>query len=244
MQGTDAPSSPSIGVRLGDNPVSPSLLGPDENPPSPFDPCPIAGSPVPELPRSDDDEGRSPVSAVHVEPSGQSVGIEADTRPLERDESPASISAASSTPVTLVNGVVVQLRRAGSSRASRAARPSEPSQASQTFVTSIIEKLEQSLRMQKRVRIQNGEASKYRHVSGGSKGPGVRAAKAEDQAKTNHLASLKARGVDNDQEASYLLAGFLGEKCYDRLAADALRTNAVHASILRRRDTQGVRNAR
>ena len=97
--------------------------------------------------------------------------------------------------------------------------------------------------MQKRVRIQNGEASKYRHVSGGSKGL-ERAAKAEDQAKTNHLASLKARGVDNDQEASYLLAGFLGEKCYDRLAADALRTNAVHASILRRRDTQGVRNAR
>ena len=32
-------------------------------------------------------------------------------------------SSAASVPVTLVNGVVVQLRRAGTSRASRAARP-------------------------------------------------------------------------------------------------------------------------
>lgn len=215
------------------------------------------------LPNSDEDEEwESPVGPSRattqrdlIPADGTMLDVETSTSiPKTGSRGPASFassssfkvqsSSAASVPVTLVNGVVVQLRRAGTSRASRAARPAEPSEASQSFVTSIIEQLEQSLRAQKRVRLQNGEASKYRHMGGGgSKGPGVRAAKVEDQAKTNHLASLKARGVDSDQEASYLLAGFLGEKCYDRLAEVALRTNAVHSSILKRRETQGVSNA-
>lgn len=239
------PLSPSLCILLaenGENPLSPSLLGPAEEP----------GSPVPMLPSSDEDEWDPPVATTGWadldarQPHRSPPPVAGEVETEEGGGACSSTTPSpclSTTPLTLVNGVVVQLRRAGTSRASRAARPSEPNEESQGFVAAIIEQLEQSLRVQKRVRIQNGEAAKYRHMSGGSKGPGVRAAKVEDQAKTNHLASLKARGVDNDQEASYLLAGFLGEKCYDRLAEVALRTNAVHSSILKRRETQGVRNA-
>jgi hypothetical protein len=144
--------------------------------------------------------------------------------------------------VVLSNGVVVKLHRAETRRASRAARPMEPSSATQDLVSAMLSHLEQSLLAEGRTRLQSSEAHKQRlqGVMGGYKGPGVRAETAEEQAKTNHIASLKARTVDAEQEASYLLCGLVAEKCYDRLAEAAFRTNAVQSSILDRRDTQGA----
>ena len=69
----------------------------------------------------------------------------------------------------------------------------------------------------------------------------MRAANAAEQAKTNHIATLKSRNVDADYEASWQLGGLIASKSYDRLTEAALAKNAVNSSITRRGPTQGVR---
>ncbi len=141
----------------------------------------------------------------------------------------------------LANGLTVEFFRAGSRRASRAARPSEGTREVQNVAEAIAVHCEQQLKALGRTRLKDGEGARHRTAVGGSKGPGVRAAKTEDQAKLNHVATLKARSVDScNQEASTLLNGYAAAQCYSRLLEAAFRANAVGAAITNRSPSQGA----
>lgn len=196
------------------------------------------GSPVPELP---DVDAENEDDWLPAEEAGDWLPPTARQDAVLHTE--PEVQASGDATTTLANGVTVQLHRACTSRASRAARPSLPTETAARAAAAAARQLEDTLRSTGRGLLRHRETGRSSTVSVGSKGPGVRADRPENQAKMNHLASIKARGVDNDQELSYLLAGFSCDNCYDRQAERVLRANAVNASILQRRGTQGVRDA-
>lgn len=77
---------------------------------------------------------------------------------------------------------------------------------------------------------------------GGAKGPGVRTV-AEKQAIVNHIASIKAKSIESHNvEPSFVLGGFSVPQMWDRLAENALRSNAVNSSVTNRRASEGASN--
>ena len=75
-----------------------------------------------------------------------------------------------------------------------------------------------------------------------NRGPGLRVS-ARDQMRMNHLASLKSKDVDAcNTEPAFLLGGYTAPILHDRLAENALKSNAVNSSVLGRKKTQGAAN--
>lgn len=120
------------------------------------------------------------------------------------------------------------------------ARPTEMSDDVQKIVDETARKKECELRLFGRTRLTTGHTARPRAAFCGLKGPGVQATTESEQARTNHIAGLKAMCVDSNQEASWQLCGYAATQCYDRLAEVVLRHNSVSSSITQRSPTQGA----
>ena len=147
------------------------------------------------------------------------------------------------TRLVRIKDQVVKFKRAPMKRASRAARPSEPSQMSRRVCMQLIQTRETELKRNGRTKLSPDDTIKYRSGSAsGGRGPAVRAQVEQEQARMNHIATLKARNVETyNNEASFLLWGNTSEQCYDKLAESALRANAGNSSVTKRNATQGRR---
>lgn len=89
---------------------------------------------------------------------------------------------------------------------------------------------------------KDSQAFRSHRALNASKGPGVRVSSRE-QAKMNHIASLKAKDIDTQNtEPAFLLGGFTAPMLWDRLAECSLKSNAVNSSVLGRKKTQGAAN--
>jgi hypothetical protein len=136
-------------------------------------------------------------------------------------------------------------------RASRMARPAEPSAATIGTMNSIMEKSLTNLYTAGMRLYQPAEQRVFSlPSSSGGKGPSVRVETgdadrdASAQAKANHMLSIHVRSLENDtREPSWLMdATSSCPKVYGRLAASAIRSNAVNSSVTNREKTQGAAN--
>ncbi len=132
-------------------------------------------------------------------------------------------------------------------RASRMARPSEPSEAAMRLASGCIHRIEMELRNDGfELCAGDGDVTKYK-MSGPAtgKGPAIRASSggAEVQATMNHISIIKSKSLPAAcHDASWLLPTGHAELTYGRLAAVAMQTNAVNASVTNRGKTQGAAN--
>ena len=171
-----------------------------------------------------------------MSPSEHFVGFK-----LVLDGSPGmSASTSSSTSLTMV--------RANCERASRAARASDPDAKARAKAAEIVAKKLHQFAVEgiEAAPLRDGHAVRGHrsNSAAGGKGPGVRTQYC-DQARMNHLASLKAKDVDaNNAEPTFLLGGFTAPMMWDRLAESLLKSNAVNSSVLGRKKTQGVEKPR
>lgn len=136
-------------------------------------------------------------------------------------------------------------------RASRMARPAEPSAATAVKMNALVE---QSLTNLYSAGLRLYQPAEQRVFSlpssSGGKGPSVRVETgdadrdASSQARANHMLSIHVRSLENDtREPSWLLdATSSCPKVYGRLAASAIRSNAVNSSVTNREKTQGAAN--
>lgn len=136
-------------------------------------------------------------------------------------------------------------------RASRMARPAEPSTETLVKMNALLEARLTSLYCAG-LRLYEPQEQRVFCLpsSSGGKGPSVRVETgdadrdASAQAKANHMLSIHVRSVENDmREPSWLLdATSSCPKVYGRLAASAIRSNAVNSSVTNREKTQGAAN--
>lgn len=175
---------------------------------------------------------RVPGDSAPMSPSEQFICFD-----LMLNGSPGmSASTSSSTSLTMV--------RANCERASRAARASDPDAKARAKAAEIVaNKLHQFAGDGiEAAPLRDGHAMRGHrsNSAAGVKGPGVRTQYC-DQARMNHLASLKAKDVDaNNAEPTFLLGGFTAPMMWDRLAESLLKSNAVNSSVLGRKKTQGA----
>jgi len=146
--------------------------------------------------------------------------------------------------IVWVKGRPVRMRKADCNRASREGRPAEPSGRSMAVCRELVRLRELELKGSGRTRLTTGEYTRIRAtISSGGKGAAVKAPAPENQAKVNHLATLKSRDVETyNTEASFLLCDRTAEQQYDRLAESALRANAGNQAVTKRKTTQGAAN--
>ena len=128
----------------------------------------------------------------------------------------------------------VLMKRASCPRASRAARASGPSSAAMTRSYKAMWERYNEIREEGINRApKEAQAFKYlKNSSGpGGRGPGV-CTSFGDQSKMNHIATLKAKGIDtHNTEPAFLLGGFTVPMMWDRLAENSLKSNAVNSSV-------------
>lgn len=137
-------------------------------------------------------------------------------------------------------------------RASRMARPAEPSAEALEEAHRIVSARETQLRnrgLERRASISGIERWKLSGASTG-KGPAVKAGTdgtdgdGAAQAKMNHMVSIKSRDVNwANQEPTWLID--IQSSCpqmYAKLAASAIKSNAVNSSVTDRKKTQGAAN--
>jgi hypothetical protein len=136
-------------------------------------------------------------------------------------------------------------------RASRMARPAEPSQDTLAEMNDVLETSVQSLYGAGLRLFSHVEQRAFSTPSNsGGKGPSVRVETgnsdrdASAQAKANHMMSIHVRSLENDSgEPSWLVdATNSCPKVYGRLAASAIKNNAVNSSVTNREKTQGAAN--
>ena len=136
-------------------------------------------------------------------------------------------------------------------RASRMARPSEPSLEAQRVAAAHVFADESVMREAGMERISYDDMQRFRlNAASTGKGPAVKAdtgnpeKDAVAQAKINHMVSIKSRHVEsNNQEPTWLMD--MQNSCpqmYGRLAANAIKSNAVNSSVIKREKTQGAAN--
>lgn len=136
-------------------------------------------------------------------------------------------------------------------RASRMARPAEPSADTLAKMNALLEARLTSF-YSTGMRLYEPQEQRVFCLpsSSGGKGPSVRVETgdadrdASAQAKANHMLSIHVRSLENDmREPSWLLdATSSCPKVYGRLAASAIRSNAVNSSVTNREKTQGAAN--
>lgn len=137
------------------------------------------------------------------------------------------------------------VKRATFPRASRAARPSDPATLAKVEVMRVVRARELELvamGFRKAPKIaqafRNHRAGATSSSSG--KGPGFKGSRV-DQHRVNHLASIKARGIDaNNTEPAFLLGGYTAPMTWERLAASAFKANAVSSSQMGRKKTESA----
>lgn len=201
---------------------------------------------------SDDGKSEAPVedaSSTNASPSLRTVGSSALTvlpsLAIAATHMVATLPrspVATGTRLVRVRERVVKFKRATMPRASRAARASETSRRVRDMCKALVTQREQELKTIGRTRLNADDQLRPRTgASASGKGPSVRAAREYEQARINHIASLKSRNIDtHNVEVSWLLAGRTAEQMYDRLAESALRANAVNSAITKRKYTQGA----
>ena len=142
-------------------------------------------------------------------------------------------------------GNATDVKRATFPRASRAARPSDPASLAKQQVANAVRKREAELLAQGcRKAPKIAQAFRTHRAAGsgsnGGKGPGFRGAQG-DRHRINHLASIKAKGIDaNNTEPAFLLGGYTAPMTWERLAASAFKANAVSSSQMGRKKTESA----
>ena len=136
-------------------------------------------------------------------------------------------------------------------RASRMARPAEPSSSFIVVMNEIIESALTDLYSSGLSLLQPAETRVFSvPTASGGKGPSVRVNTGDlsrdetVQAKALHMLTIHVRSLENDTgEPSWLLDTTNScPKAYGRLAASAIRSNAVNSSVTNREKTQGAAN--
>lgn len=173
-----------------------------------------------------------------------SINWEGDTSAPPPLTPSASWETDSTAPVPNA-AAVTDVKRATFPRASRAARPSDPASLVKAQVTRMVRQRELDLvamGYRKAPKVAQAFRTHRAGSSGstGSKGPGFKGARA-DQHHINHLASIKAKGVDaNNTEPAFLLGGYTAPMTWERLAASAFKANAVSSSQMGRKKTESA----
>ena len=178
---------------------------------------------------SDDERSESPSLQVEMLPEEESIMPKLRTSP---------VAESSQAPV--------QMYRSEAKRASRTARPADTSPAAMSECAQILVDVEFLLKKH-RVRAAPVEKSTFwkQSTSGCGKGPGVRIEEGQDDQKKqkmmNHMLSIKARDLEgHNSEPYYLLGGNTAPMMYDRLAAVAMKNNAVQSSVTERSKNQAA----
>ena len=142
-------------------------------------------------------------------------------------------------------GRAEDVKQATFPRASRAARASDPAQDLRSVVALAVRKCETNL-LSRGYRKAPRVAQAFRThkiVGAGtsvSKGASAKMA-VRDQHRINHLASIKAKGIDaNNTEPAFLLGGYTAPMTWERLAASAFKANAVSSSQMGRKKTESA----
>ena len=165
-----------------------------------------------------------------------------------------------------------KMTTASCKRASRMARPSEPSESAMAVAHQAIMDKEHAIRSKGREKVSGNDTLRFKLANASTgKGPAVRADsldatdQASAQAKMNHvrctfrtcftipsntsrmcvqMVSIKSRSVDSgNQEPSWLINHQnTCPQMYGRLAASAIKSNAVNSSVTKREKTQGAAN--
>ena len=136
-------------------------------------------------------------------------------------------------------------------RVSRMARPAEPSADVVVKMNALVDSALTHL-YGARMKLYNPTEQRVFSLpsSSGGKGPSVRVETgdadrdASAQAKANHMLSIHVRSLESDTgEPSWLMDTTSScPKVYGRLAASAIRSNAVNSSVTNREKTQGAAN--
>ena len=136
-------------------------------------------------------------------------------------------------------------------RVSRMARPAEPSSSLISVMNDTIEATLTDLYSAGLALLQPVETRVFSvPAASGGKGPSVRVNTGDvgldetAQQKAHHMMSIHGRSLENDTgEPSWLLDTTSScPKAYGRLAASAIRSNAVNSSVTNREKTQGAAN--
>jgi hypothetical protein len=127
------------------------------------------------------------------------------------------------------------------------ARPSDPSNAAKSASMSRIAMREKRLRVKGFDRVTGDDGITKFKTSGPNtgKGPAIRStvSGSQGQATLNHMVSLKSKNLPSVcTDASWLLNNAQADLTYGRLAALAMQTNSVNASVVNRTKTQGAAN--